>query len=905
MNDPKKCETCGAPLQSVDELCSNCLIRAGIDETVVLSDEMILTKDADQNVAHVGEGAWDYEILEEIAQGGMGVVYKARQKKLNRVVALKMLFAGAFARQDVLKRFLSEAEVVAHLDHPNIVPIYEIGRHDGQTFFTMKYIENGTLKESLPSLMAHPRRAVELMVKVVKAVHFAHQRGVLHRDIKPGNILIDAKGEPWVTDFGLAKREGEDVTMTRTGTIMGTPAYMAPEQAKSGRIPLTTSADVYSLGAVLYHLFTGRPPFDAEDPLELLQYVQSDEPPHPKQWNKSLPDDLATICLKCLEKHPARRYASAEVLGQDLERWLAYQPIEARPSGFWERKIKWARRKPSIAALSVLVVLLSVFGLGGLFLQTLQKQAALEKAHQAAMDLATARAPVLTARKVMRHEDRAASLVFSMDGSNILTSSKDTKARVWNAFSGELLLVLEGSNGSLSHAEFSPDESMILTLSIDEGFYYPHLSPMGEPIATWEGPWNGENKVRLWDAKTGEIRHVLEGHSAQVTDARFSPDGQWVVTSSLDKTAVIWESSTGRKMHVLTGHEASVASVEFTPDGQSIATTSMGQVLEVKVEESAAGHRSTSSTNNRAYESELVKFWDLESGKQIGGFRNQVSQVLGGKEVFGNSRCQVQFSNNGRWAVTVADLPDQVGVWDLKKREWIAALEGHHHTVLDAEFSPDGQSVATACADHVARVFSVPDGHLMHLFKSHTAPVLRVDFSSDEKRLLTVSADGTGRLWDLKTGHGLAVLQGHDDRVVDGKFHPNGFHIATASRDHTVRIWESGSLEKMAISFKGHTKRVTQLDWHPDSNHVASGSDDLTARVWSLAQPDRHHMLKGYEKAPNDVVRNRLLGEVRCVAFSPDGNGLWTASNDVDGAFLNILGLPPTKMSFQPARLWD
>jgi len=174
-----------------------------------------------------------------------------------------------------------------------------------------------------------------------------------------------------VTDFGLAKREGEDVTLTRTGTIMGTPAYMAPEQAKSGRVPLTVSADVYSLGAVLYHLFTGRPPFDAQDSLEVLQSVQSDEPKHPNHLNPSLPEDLSTICLKCLEKHPSRRYASAEALCQDLERWLDYQPIEARPSGFWERRVKWARRKPAIAVLSLLVVFLSVFGVGGFFLQTM------------------------------------------------------------------------------------------------------------------------------------------------------------------------------------------------------------------------------------------------------------------------------------------------------------------------------------------------------------------------------------------------------------------------------------------------------------------------------------------------------------------------------------------------------
>ena len=908
MNNQKNCDTCGAPLQSVDELCSNCLLQVGIDETVVLPELQTEGNPPKLGNDQQGEGAWDYEILEELAHGGMGVVYKARQKKLNRVVALKMLLAGAFARQDVLKRFLSEAEVVAHLDHPNIVPIYEIGRHEGQTFFTMKYIENGTLKEALPGLMAHPRRAVELMVKVIRAVHFAHQRGILHRDIKPGNILIDAQGEPWVTDFGLAKREGEDMTLTRTGTIMGTPAYMAPEQARSGRIPLTTSADVYSLGAVLYHLFTGRPPFDAEDPLELLHCVQSDEPPHPKQWNKSLPDDLATICIKCLEKHPTQRYASAEALGQDLERWLAYQPIEARPSGFWERKIKWARRKPTIAVLSALVVLLSVFGIGGLLLQTLQKRQALEKAHQAAMELATARAPKLEARRIMRHDDRAASVVFNRDGSRLLTSSKDKVARVWDPYSGQLMLELRGSEGALSQAVFSPDESKILTVSVDEGFYYPHLTPGGLPTASFEGPWNGETSVRIWDARSGDLLHVLVGHQAQVVDATFSPDGSKVITGSLDKKAIIWNVETGDPLHVLVKHKASIASAQFTPDGQFAVTSSLGKYLDIQIKRGPNNSVSQSANTLTEAEKELVVFWDVQSGKPVHQLSNQVSKRIGEVEVFYSSRCKVEFSKDGQYAVTAAELPGNTCLWDLETFKPIATLEGHRHTVLEAIFSPDDQTIATACADHRVRVFDVSDGALLHELKGHQAPVLAVSFSRDSRRLLSVSADGTGKIWDIGSGFLQASLEGHQDRVVDGVFHPDGFYIATASRDHSVRIWESGSLEDMVKVFKGHRGGIVCLDWHPSSQYLASAANDRTARVWDLNHSDSTWLLKG-EGPAEEGAFNRLLGNVLSVCFTPNGNGVWTGSDDRDGSYQKKLGPvtvgQPVPMPYTPARLWN
>jgi tRNA A-37 threonylcarbamoyl transferase component Bud32 len=309
----------------------------------------------------------DYELLNEIKRGGMGVVYKARQVSLNRVVALKMILAGKLASEDDVRRFYTEAEAAANLDHPNIVPIYEVNKHKGQHYFSMKLVTGGSLTERIGEYLINPEAAARFLAKVARAVHHAHQRGILHRDLKPDNMLLDDTGEPLVTDFGLAKKVAQDKGNTASGAILGTASYMSPEQARGEKL-LTTATDVYSLGAILYELLTGRPPFQAETLFDTVLLVLDKEPELPRQVNPEANRDLETIALKCLDKDPTRRYASAEALAEDLERWLAGRPILARPTGVLERLVKWAKRQRSAGVawgVSVLVTVAAVAAIAG------------------------------------------------------------------------------------------------------------------------------------------------------------------------------------------------------------------------------------------------------------------------------------------------------------------------------------------------------------------------------------------------------------------------------------------------------------------------------------------------------------------------------------------------------------
>src|SRR5262245_14247235 len=366
------CRKCGAkiPSDAPEGLCTGCVLETALGifpDAVAGPDdpggEAKVAGDAANAVSHVKTTArvnkmlgelGDYELLEEVGRGGQGVVFRARQKSLNRTVASKVIGLGQWSTPAHFKRFRLEAEAAASLDHPCIVPIYEVGERDGLCYFSMKLVEGGQLDEVVKRTPISIRQAVELIAKVARTVHYAHEHGILHRDIKPGNILLDAKGEPNLTDFGLARLVESESRVTRTVEVLGTPSYMAPEQAAGDKAKLTRTTDVYGLGAVLYQLLTGHPPFAGGTTYETIKLLLESQPRPPRLWNSKIDRDLSTICLKCLERDPKRRYSSALEFAEDLESWLKHEPIKARHIGIVGQGRRWLQRNPTTAAVTVL-----------------------------------------------------------------------------------------------------------------------------------------------------------------------------------------------------------------------------------------------------------------------------------------------------------------------------------------------------------------------------------------------------------------------------------------------------------------------------------------------------------------------------------------------------------------------
>ena len=369
----RPCLKCGSeiPADAPEGGCPGCLLERGLrlieQESVVpqarddrgQEDKPGRAANSRERFAELLGELGDYELLEEVGRGGQGVVFRARQKTLNRIVALKVISLGQWASKDHLKRFRREAEAAASLNHPGIVPIYEVGDRDGSCYFSMQFIEGGQLDEVVKRTPLSIRQAAKIIAKLSRTVHYAHQHGILHRDIKPGNILLDTNGEPHLTDFGLARLVEAESTVTRTDEMMGTPGYMAPEQVVGHAAQLTRATDVYGLGAVFYQLLTGNPPFAAETTYETIRLLIETEPREPRLLNPKVNRELSTICLKCLEKDPKQRYPSALALAQDLEHWLKHEPIQAKRSGFVTHGRKWVQRNPAIAALIASLVALA------------------------------------------------------------------------------------------------------------------------------------------------------------------------------------------------------------------------------------------------------------------------------------------------------------------------------------------------------------------------------------------------------------------------------------------------------------------------------------------------------------------------------------------------------------------
>jgi tRNA A-37 threonylcarbamoyl transferase component Bud32 len=522
----------------------------------------------------------DYELLEEIARGGMGVVFKARQTSLHRLVALKMILKGELATPADVQRFQSEARAAANLDHPNIVPIYEVGEHDGQQYFSMKLIEQGTRDKGRGTRESQERTAA-LLAQVARAVHHAHQRGILHRDLKPSNVLIDRRGEPHVADFGLAKHleagpgYGSGGNPTQTGAIVGTPAYMAPEQAKAEK-SLTTAVDIYSLGVILYEWLTGRPPFRGDDPISTLMQVVSDEPERLRAVDATIDRDLETICLKCLEKEPAQRYGSAAALADDLDRWQRGEPIEARSAGRAERLWRWGRRNPVLAGLTTAVLALLIAVAVGSTAAAIRIAAARDDAWQAQQRETGERL------RAESNADETKKRLARQYVSNAVRAFDD------GDYYGALPWLVE----ALRQDEGKPEREAMQRLRIGSvlqecpkltQLWFPpgeviDLAFVGEQLRAVVA--NGANAL-VWDALTGEplssklpLVNSKAPQDGRPDSASFRADGKCVAvaTAGQEYRIHVWDLTVPKQVCVIGATEAACTSIQgtYTADGKRI-----------------------------------------------------------------------------------------------------------------------------------------------------------------------------------------------------------------------------------------------------------------------------------------------------------------------------------------------
>ncbi len=821
-----------------------------------------------------------YEILYEVGRGGMGVVYKARQLNLNRTVALKMILSGAHAGPTERERFKREAEAVAALQSAHIVQIFDIGEANGHPYLALEFVEGGSLAQHLTGAPWTAARAAELIEVLARAMQFAHAAGIVHRDLKPGNVLLavvsgqqavgrkeqDSKGSssslptahcplptdvPKVTDFGLAKRLDETLGGdggTRTGAVMGTPSYIAPEQAGGKTRDIGPAADVYALGAILYELLTGRPPFRGETPLATVLQVLHDDPVPPKRLHPLVPRDLETICLKCLSKPQAQRYASASDLADDLRRFLNGEPIRAPPLGSWGRGVKWARRHPSLAVLLGVTVAATVALVTVLSVAYFRvRDAVSAKEHerliaQRERDRAegeTRRTKALAAdnerqrndalrladeRK--READRTRRVAYALQLAQVAILCERDPPRTAALLEDEAQCPPDLRDFAWHYLRrlCQRDDRAYLDHGAADPLHAVAYAPGGAFVATA----GDAGRVRVWDPRTGRTWVTLTGHAGAVSGLAFSPDGTTIASAGADGTVRLWVLPLGV---IATARKASTA-LPWLPQfvDPIIGVPDIAPAVTLAAHEKGATCAAF-APDGRALVSGggdgFLRWWDLS------GWRAAAPDLAA-------------FGGAGATAVTfarAAQSPDARPVWPARADPG----EPHHPGgVTCVAFAQNGRFLASGGNDRFARVLSADGAKLIRTLPEHDEAVTAVAVSPDGRAVATANNGATPhvRLFDTQTWRDRRLV-GHAASIFALAISDDGQLLASAGFDKTVRLWDTDDGRERG-RLVGHAQRVSAVAFAPDRRTIVSAAMDGAAVVWQTAT--RTH-------EPDDLLR--------------------------------------------------